>query len=240
MTFVELLQWQNLVFILPGIGSIFYILIISITGFGDGGHDIGGGGHDISVEHDICDGGHDIGTDHDMDHDSDMDHDADQSMFIKALSFVGIGRVPISIIILTFCILWFFFGFISNLWLNHLLPPFLYFWVSLGIAFVGSILFTKMIASLLGKVMPSTETYDTTKSDLVGKTGMTNYKVTEESGFVHVTSNFSSSLEVSCRVEQGKEPIPAGTKVVLSRYLPGQDVFIVCPDPLEELIKKND
>jgi hypothetical protein len=155
------------------------------------------------------------------------------------LTFLGVGRVPISIIVLSFSILWAFLGWASNLWLGRLFPAFMYFWVSLAIAFFGSVFFTKAIASIIAKWMPNTETYVTKKTDLVGKTGTTNYRVTETSGFAFVTDNFKGTIEVSCRVPRGQEPIPTGTKVVINHYLPEEDAYLVCPDPLTKLIEAN-
>ncbi len=34
MNFAEMLQWQNLVFFLPGVAAIFYLVVLSATGLG--------------------------------------------------------------------------------------------------------------------------------------------------------------------------------------------------------------
>lgn len=234
MSPIELLQWQNLVFLLPGVASIFYLVVLSITGVG------GDADHDVCVEQDVdTDVDQDMGAEHS--HDFGHEGDMDQSVFVKMMSFLGIGRVPLSIIILTFCILWAFLGWASNLWLSRLgLPAFMYFWMSLAIAFFGSAFLTKAIASIVHRWMPNTETYVTRKTDLVGKTGITKYPVTEGEGYALVTDNYGGSLEVSCRIERGQEIIPSGTKVVLKHYQSDCDVFIVCPDPLTALIAANE
>ena len=128
---MELLQWWYLIFVLPFVGALFYILML-ISGAVSADHDTD---LNAGVETDA-----DIGHDVDLDHDGGLEHlhDLEPGMLARALSFLGIGRVPLSIIIISFCFLWGFFGFASNTLLAPLLPPIIFIWVSIAIAFRSS------------------------------------------------------------------------------------------------------
>jgi len=147
----ELLQWWNLIFVLPFIGALFYILML-ITGAVSADHDAG---IDGGVETDA-----DIGHDADLDHDAGLEHihDLEPGMLTRALSFLGIGRVPLSIIIISFCFLWGFCGFASNTLLSPILPSVIFVWASMAIAFVVSLFLTRILANVMTRIMPATET----------------------------------------------------------------------------------
>jgi hypothetical protein len=99
-----LLEWWNLVFLLPFALAVVYYLVLA-TGT-------------VALDHE-----------HDADHDHEgVEHaigseQGPTSSLLHALSFLGIGRAPLSIVLTTFCLVWGFVGYASNQVLDDLLAP---------------------------------------------------------------------------------------------------------------------
>ena len=216
----ELLQWWYLIFVLPFVGALFYILML-ISGAVSADHDAD---LNAGVETDA-----DIGHDVDLDHDGGLEHlhDLEPGMLARALSFLGIGRVPLSIIIISFCFLWGFFGFASNTLLAPLLPPFIFIWPSIAIALVVSLALTRILANVMSRIMPATETYAVTLEQLVGKWGEAITSIDETFGQAHVHDDAGVLHTVQCVVKTGESKIPSGSQVILLFFDKTRGVFFV-------------
>jgi len=216
----ELLQWWNLIFVLPFIGALFYILML-VSGAVSTGHD---GELNVGVETDF-----DIGHDVNLDHDAGLEHvhDLEPGMLTRALNFLGIGKVPLSIIIISFCFLWGFFGFASNTLLAPILPSLIFVWASLAIAFVVSLSLTRFLAGVMARIMPATETYAVSLEQLVGKWGETITTVDETFGQAHVHDDAGVLHTVQCVVKSGETTIPRGSQVILLFFNKTRGVFSV-------------
>jgi hypothetical protein len=221
-------MWQiwNLVFLLPLGGALFMGVLLSMGVTGDHGHDVSHEiGHDVG--HDVGHGGHD--------HDHEMGHD-DVGFMGRFLSFMGVGRVPLMVLLLTFCATW---G-VTGLILNQLLAPVLrsgmvYMWPSLaGAAFV-SVMGTSWLARIIGKVMPTTSTTAHARSYFVGRMADARYDITADSGAATLRDEHGAFLELPCCVAVDAPAIPAGARVVLREYDPVRQVFIVVENPLSQL-----
>jgi len=209
----ELLQWWNLIFVLPFAGALFYVLMLCVGVFpGDHGADL--------------DADADVGIGHGLDH----VHDLEPGLLGRALSFLGIGRVPLSIIVISFCFLWGFLGFASNTLLKSILPSFFFVWASMAVALVFSIALTRGLANLLAKVMPATETYAVSLEQLTGKWGESVTKIDETFGQAQVADDSGTLHTVQCLVEGGKEPIPRGAQVLLLYFDKQRGLFLVVPE----------
>jgi membrane protein implicated in regulation of membrane protease activity len=184
-------------------------------------HEAGGGHADFHLGHGEI--GHEVS--HDLGHGHDAHHESDNG-FMKALSLLGIGRVPLFIL---FSIMMISFGVIglgSNLlWKEAHFPPNFFFWISFGIAVVGCLLVTNRLASFIGKHMPTMETVSIRNEDLVGRTGESIYGVYEDRGFVQVRDTHGNVHRVAARTAQGS--IASGKEVILEEYRPDGDYFIV-------------
>ncbi len=227
---MEFLEWWNLVFELPFFAAVIFTLVLASGIMGDGGTDMD---HDVSIDHDFD---HDIGGDHDIEHES-------ESFGLKALSFFGFGKVPVSILLTSFCFIWGFSGFAMNLIFKDVLRfPLIYFWFSAGIAAFNSVFITKYFAGVLAAIMPATETYALKNEDFVGTVAITRYSVTEKSGSATFYDEHKAFQEVPCRVFQGKRFIPANTRVILMKYDAEEKIFFVRVDPfsLDDPRKKID
>ena len=154
----------------------------------------------MGIEHDVADTGHDFGH--------GVEHGCEAGTFLRGLSFLGIGRVPVSIIVVSFCFIWGFSGWASNRMLDEILPATLFFWPSLVIALLASVFVTRILATGISKIMPATETYAVSEGQLTGRIAeaVTNIddsfgqaQVHDDSGFLHT---------ISSRVKPGEKKFP--------------------------------
>lgn len=198
-----LLEWWNLIFELPIILAIILTLLF-LSGTLATDDDI-----DIEIEGDTESGG---GTP-------------------NPLTFLGIGKIPFSILITTFCLLWGFVGFVSNQMLITFIPsPEIFFWISLVLATIIAVFITRYVAIGFAKLLPSVSTYTPSRQDFLGKTGETRYQITETFGAVLVHDRFGNLHELNCRVLPGEEPIPPGKRVALYEYDPERSAYFAIPE----------
>jgi hypothetical protein len=213
---VALLEWQNLIFLLPMLAALAYTLLMaSGLGFGQ---------HSIDVDHDVgLDVGHDVdaGVEHDVETDHDAGHAGHAGTLTRLLGLFGVGRVPLSILILSACFLWGAVGLALNVWLGtaDMLRV-------LGLTTLAAVVGTRLLAEGLAEIMPGEESYHTTKEELVGLAGEVLYEVTPTSGAVRLRDPTGNLLDLDCRVHSG-DGIKAAQRVVLDEYDPSADVFFV-------------
>jgi membrane protein implicated in regulation of membrane protease activity len=231
---MALLEWQNLLFLIPIALGALYLLVTALTGLGaSSGADVHGdlGGDAASgIDHDFEASADSAAAEAGLDHDADTGHDlahADAGHVLPAvLDFFGIGRVPLSILVMCYCFVWGVVGLASLTLLGADRV-----WVAIAIAAAAALLITRQIAYGLARVMPTFETHHTPQRELVGLRGRVLYRVTETSGVVRLRDERNTLREVACRVRSGEVALPADTPVVLLRYEPGARVFLVAPEP---------
>lgn len=223
-----LFEWQNAVFSAALAFWLIYIFLQAVIPTHDatGGHDA-----DHDVDHD-----HDVGGGHDHDHDADHDHDHEvQSVnpIQGLLSFLGVGRCPLSIIAMTFGISWGFFGLCLNGFFSkaRFIPPGAYFWFSLaGATFLG-LLATRFFAQRVAVLMPRSCTYVSKVEDLIGSVGEVTINIDERGGRARVKDQFNSILNVDCKTRPGEPGIQTGAEIVLLQYLADEKYFLVVEKP---------
>jgi len=215
MTFQDLMSWQYLIFDLPMVFAMLYVLFLMLSGV------------DIDI-------GADVDTDVDGDHSGAehlMDGDHDPGLLLKALSVLGIGRIPISLVVITFCFSWGFIGILCNFTLTQIWDaPFFYFWISLAVTIPVSLLFTRWVAKLLYRFFPTTESYGSTNEELVGSSAHVRYTITKESGTAFVKDKYGNLIQVECRLENDQEKIPPDSKILLIAYFKDGQYFTVSDD----------
>lgn len=225
----ELLQWYNLVFVLPftaGLGLLLLMAFGGTSGEHDGSLDshieAGLHGHDFSHDVDHHVGGH--GHDHDHGH----DHGHHENFAMKFMSFIGYGKVPLSLLFMCMCFIWGFTGWAAITFFQWILRyPLLFFWPALVTAAVCTIFLTRYLALGLAKAMPSTETYAPKAREMVGLTGKVRYPVTEISGTVCLYDKHRNFQEIQCRVQEGAPLIEANTSVLVVDYVADRSVYLV-------------
>jgi len=213
---MALLDWQNLVFLLPMLAALGYTLLMASG--------LGSGAHGIDVDHDVdLDVGHDLdaGVEHNLETDHDVGHAFHPGALARLLGLFGVGRVPLSILILSACFVWGAVGLALNVWLGtaDMLRV-------LGLTALAAVLGTRLLAEGLAALMPGEESYHTTKEELVGLTGDVLYEVTLTSGAVRLRDPTGNLLDLDCRIHSG-DGIKAAQRVVLDEYDPSADVFFV-------------
>ncbi len=219
---VELLLWYNLPFVLPFVAALGYILLLAsgAVSAGHGGEAEVDVGHDVDVGDADADMDHDLGVEHDSDVGHDHDHDAgEQSSFGKVLGLLGVGKTPTSIVYISWCLIWGFVGYAANVLLAPVLRfPGVFFWGSVAAALFASIMLTGALARIIGRLMPSTETYVTQTQELVGCSGVAELAINETFGRAQVYDRFRNLHAVPCVVRPGQDPIAKDAEVVLTGY----------------------
>lgn len=214
-----ILAWYNLAFLIPlGIGLIFGMS--AVTGLG-GDHDLDAGAEA------------DADADADGDHDSDHDHDADGGILKTALSILGVGRVPLSIVLMLASISFGGVGMLSNLVLGHALKtPWAYAWISLIVAFIAMIFLTSNLTKALARVLPKTESYNVTDVDLEGCVGRLVTGADARGGLADIRDREGNVHRVSCRVAKGE--LPRDREVLLIEFDKESRVYLAQPYDSDE------
>ena len=210
-----LLKWENLVFILP---MAFALLLLGVSMLGGGHHD---GDHDAD--------GH-VGA-HEVDGYGSGGADNDASFFSRMLDVLGVGRVPVSILVFTWCMLFGFIGLTLEHYVFAFLPAlYLNVVVSGVIAFITSGLLTSMLARLIGAIMPRLESYGERKQDFINREAEVRYTITASSGTVTLIDKYGNLQQLQVYLDSScKEAIPPHTKVILLSYDPAEDAFLAAP-----------
>lgn len=208
MNVTELVAWYNLVFEVPFCMALA-MLLLQATGllhFGDGDADTDVAEHD-ATHLDDADG-------------QDQGGEAEESsMWGRTLDLLGVGRVPLSIGLMTWCFLFGFIGWLGNQVFSGVGIPFITFWISLLAAFLGAFAGTALLTRLLVRYLPGTETYRIKSVDeLSGLVAEAIYPITVTSGWARVRDQFGALHEVQVRTTADQERIPTGTRVVLMQY----------------------
>lgn len=254
MSVHELFHWWNLIFLLPLIMSVLWILSTMFAGMhvghgiGHVGHDIGHGlGHvatDAShavhglIHHDVGahtgdtgSGGHphvDSGAHPDSGHGHNPAVNHDNDFFSKAAWFLGINEVPITMLIGVFSLCWGVLGLLSNqIFAVGIKYPVVYILPSLCIAFFGSFIITRTMAAIIVKFVPGDETYATTRFEMVGSSGKTVHTTDHKIGTVDIKDQYGSIHRVQAKTENENDSIPPLTDVIIVDYDDSDKRFIV-------------
>lgn len=241
---MQLLEWWNLIFELPFLVSFLTVLAMATGMMPAGDGDGGDAGHDLNLDHDI---GHDLGHDvgHDMGHDAghDVGHDVSHETgehgdhsageanhqggltLLRIPTLLGIGKVPMALILMSLSVVWGFIGWTSNQLLSYVVSPVVFVPISILLALVCAFVFTRYVALFFARLIPSVESYSVTDERLLGKTGEARYAISEAFGEALVRDRYGQLHQVSCRTLPGNETIPSGSKVVLYQYDSDHDLF---------------
>ncbi len=206
----------------------------------DAGHGLGGGHvadlvHGVEVGHDLAAGHADVGHGAAGSHELADGSHHEAPLVVRALSVLGFGKVPLSILMTCLMVIFGAAGLISNGLFESVLPwkwaPTLYFWPSLCFATVVAFGLTGSIARGLNRIMPTSETYAQRPEDLVGRMGTTVYGLRSgQKGVVTVKDEGGTWQRVAA--VPTVDEIARDTEVILVRYHREGDYYDVGPSPL--------
>jgi len=235
-----LLAWENLIFLVP---LLLGLCAAAGLAFGaadsDQDHDASAdAGHDAAADHDL-EADRDVGAEGESggDHDADADHDAEadqgsahgsggSSAVHGLLSLLGVGKVPLTTLVMTLLLLFGATGLASNAVLRPVLPfsPGI---LSLLVAAAVAAVATRSFAGLVARVAPMTESQNVRRRDLVGCSGHALFDADGASGFVQLRDREGNVQQVRCRTLGQKAA--KGTTLVLVEYVSEGDYYLVEP-----------
>jgi membrane protein implicated in regulation of membrane protease activity len=222
MTGEWLMQWWNLIFIVPFALALLYLGVYAMSGitFGDADADVHLG-PDVDADADIAVHA-DAGA-------ADLDaHDSHVPFHVALMSWIGIGRVPLSLVVMLLLLTWGFFGFATSYYLQRNLPRFsMAPATSMAVAAVGSLIMTSLASRAIAAWLPTSETYAVRRHDLLGRTGEAIYQIDQQSGVVSLRDENNDLFQVPCRVQAERASIPKGSRVRLVAYNGREKAFYV-------------
>jgi hypothetical protein len=175
----------------------------------------------------------DAHLDTDVDADAHVQgHGADEiapgSVLASALSLLGVGRVPLSILLMVLMLIWGTVGFFANmlLWEKYHSET-LVLVVSIPLAFVASILGTRLLTAAMVRWFPTHETYVQRRHELLGAVGEAILPIDSNFGMAAVRDEYHDLFHIACRLHGNGAPLEKGTKVKLVAYNGKQKIYYV-------------
>lgn len=207
---MSLFSWNTMLFLIPmAVGLAFLI----------------GGALGLS-EHSFGDADTDADAEADADSDADVDADADASL----LELLGVGRVPLSLLITT--LLFAFGGIGLSLtqltlgWLGATAATLL----GAAVALIGAPIATGLMARSIARAVPATETYAESIEELVGSVALAELEIGPDFGVASVVDRGGAQIKIRCRTEAGR--IGKGERLLLLEYDAPRSVFVVEKSPV--------
>jgi Inner membrane protein YqiJ, N-terminal len=234
-------HWWNLPYmVMLGLVAVFFALqVVGILG--------GGGDHEADVDGDVdADLDHDVDVDHDADlatsdHDADADHDVDAGSTLgwqTALSFFGVGRVPLMVVWVTFFIFAGFTGIFvnSSIFVHHAgtFPAWGFGASAAGSIAVGLVA-VRLFSRAAARFVDVGGHGSTKKHELSGKLGVVaSQKLDHQFGEVRVRDARGNELLLHGRLPESEPTLSRGQKVVLVDFDHERELFWVTRSPEEE------
>jgi len=151
-----------------------------------------------------------------------------ESAFLKALMLFGVGKVPVTILIGVFMLSWGVIGLLANrVFGSFMVLPAIYIWPSLAVTFVVSSAATRSMAAVVGRLMPSTETYGVSRMELVGLLGKSVYTVSDKSGTVDIRDPYGTIHRVQAKTREDAAAVPASSQVMVIDFDESDKRYIV-------------
>lgn len=155
----------------------------------------------------------DLDLDLDVDADADVDGDADGHAWIEVLAWLGVGRAPLMVLVTVGLLAFGITGLLARLFVGPLL--------ALVVALFASPFATSAAGRVLGRYMPTSESYALGRNALVGCAGTARLAVTRTFGVAQVIDESGTLHEVRCRIDDTAEEgstITKGAALVVVDY----------------------
>jgi hypothetical protein len=229
----DLLAWYNIIFVAAGAMALLFTLL-SLIALGSTG--------DVDVDSDF-DSDIDLDADVDVDLDVDVDVDADIDTEVHGgagdlvagpvagfLGFIGLGKVPLSILITIFGYTFGLTGLIANdVFITDSGSVTAAFAMSLGLSSLVSVVSLRLLSGLMHRYLPTLATAVVPRKKLIGLEGEASLPINERVGEVQVYDQFGTLHNLACRVRPGQPEIAKGVNVILVGYQADESFFYVGP-----------
>ncbi|GMV98433.1 MAG: DUF1449 family protein [Phycisphaerae bacterium] len=252
----QLLVWYNAVFVIIFCIGLFFTFL-QLLGLSHGSHvdgDAGADGHiDVDADADAgmdaqVDTGVDAPADADVHAEADAATDAHAEAHAHAhgdggaatagahsvglgyavAQLLGLGKVPLSISLMLLGYTMGIAGWMSNEVLSRrIASERVFFPLSLLFSLAAGFVVLRLTAMLMARYLPTLSTSAIPRQQLVGLTARTTLPVNERFGQASLHDKFGTLHVVGCKVRPGGGTIEKGAEVVLIKYLPDRDVYIV-------------
>lgn len=145
----------------------------------------------------------------------------------RLLSILGVGKVPLMLVLSIFCLIWGAAGVAGNqIFATMLRTPALYVWPSMVCAFLIAYASTSGLSQLISRMTPQLETYGTEEELLVGRIARAAYQLDASPGSAFLLDDQQNRIQVRCRTHDGSV-IPRGAELLLLEYDPASRIFTV-------------
>lgn len=176
----------------------------------------------------------DADADGDMDADADADGDGDGPFhsFTTLTDFLGVGRVPLTLLLLLFSASFGLIGWLLNMaWLDlAALPASPLLLIVWPVALVLSVLLTSRLGRGVARLLPPLTTTATSKEQLVGRVArVISPQVDDSYGQVRLRDAAGTLITVFAVTIRDTSPITRDTEVVLLEFDPQRRRYTVAP-----------
>jgi hypothetical protein len=171
----------------------------------------------------------DFDADVDLDADADLDADGDGDAEGDAgvLAVLGVGRVPLMVVLTTLFTSFGVVGLSLNRLLTCLLPQTLASLAALALSAFISVRLTGRVARLIARLLPSVESYASQPEALIGCSGHASLPIDTKFGRASVLDDGGTRHELRCRTTSA--PITGGTELVVTDYDASSRLYTVEP-----------
>ena len=146
------------------------------------------------------------------------------------MTFFGVGRVPLSVLLMVLLMAWGATGFI----VNQIVGPRLGAGpraaiLSIPVAALVSLALTRLLARAIDRWLPLNETTARRRHELLGRSGEAIFAINRQFGLAAVRDDRGELYQVPCQLDPKLEgPIAKGSKVRLVAYSAKTRSFFVC------------
>lgn len=212
-------SWYNLPFTL----SIMFCMFLSALQFTG----LLGDAFDFDADADM-----DADFDADVDFDGDADIDGGGGGLIGLLDFLGIRKVPLTVLLLLLSATFGISGWVlSFLWVNYVGLEQTIFFVGIWItASLIALVFGSRLAVTVARAVPSISTTATSKEGLVGRLAeVISPQISQSYGQVRVRDAAGTTITLFAVTPKDAKPIPRDRQVVLVEFDPKKRIYTVMP-----------
>jgi len=160
-------------------------------------------------------------------------------LLMNGLAWIGLGKVPISVLLEVMLLTFGSTGLIVNAIAGDLLPAwgsYFSFPIALVCAIFVAPVVTKMVGSTIARVVPADATTSRKATEFLNETGVTASTVTTLAGQVKLSATDKHPPTIiNVRLKDGGEPLARDVEVLLIEYDAEKNTYLVVPTSSLEL-----